>query len=64
MVEIAKKKMGRPKTGRRDKYVCLPLNLSEKQMLEDYAKQLKTPVSTLMRTLIFQSLPPRQQESK
>jgi hypothetical protein len=56
--------MGRPKTGRRDNYVCLPLNLSEKQMLVEYAKQLKTPVSTLMRTLIFQSLPPRQQEPK
>jgi hypothetical protein len=64
MVEIAKKKIGRPKTGRRDNYVCLPLNLSEKQILVEYAKQLKTPVTTLMRTLIFQNLPPIQQESK
>jgi hypothetical protein len=57
IAETPKKKMGRPITGRRDNYVCLPLYDDEKAMLVAYAKKMKTPVATLMRTLIFQSLP-------
>lgn len=52
-----KKKMGRPATGRRDQYVCLPLYMAEKKLLVAYAKQMKTPVSTLIRTFVLQSLP-------
>lgn len=55
-----KKKMGRPPvedpTLKRDQYVCTPLTKSEKAVLVKYARNLKTPVSTLIRTLVFQSI--------
>jgi hypothetical protein len=57
-----KKKMGRPRLDdpklKRDQYVCFPLSKAEKAILVKQAKNLKTPVSTLIRTLVFQSLTP------
>jgi hypothetical protein len=55
-----KKKVGRPFIDdpkmRRDQYVCTPLTKAEKIQLVKYARNLKTPVSTLIRTLVFQSI--------
>lgn len=55
-----KKKMGRPPVEdpklKRDQYVCTPLTRAEKAILVKYAKNLKTPLSTLIRTLVFQSI--------
>jgi len=55
-----KKKMGRPPVDdpeqKRDQYVCTPLTRAEKAQLVKYAKNLKTPLSTLIRTLVFQSI--------
>jgi hypothetical protein len=52
-----KKKMGRPPVDdKRNQYVCTPLTKSEKAILVKYAKNLKTPLSTLIRTLVFQSI--------
>jgi len=55
-----KKKMGRPPIEnpelRRDKYVCTPMTKEEKDILVKHAKNLKTSISTLIRTLVFQSL--------
>jgi hypothetical protein len=59
--KTVKKKVGRPVTGRRMNYVCLPLNDEEKKILASHAKSLRTSVSTLMRTLIFQSLPGKKE---
>lgn len=54
--KTVKNKGGRPATGRRDNYVCLPLNDYEKKILVSHTKALDTSVSTLMRSLIFQNL--------
>ena len=55
-----KKKMGRPPIEnpelRRDKFVCTPLTKKEKEVLVKYAKSINTNLSTLIRTLVFQSL--------
>jgi len=55
-----KKKVGRPFINdpkmRRDQYVCTPLNKAEKTQLVEYAKNLKTPLATLIRSLVFQSI--------
>lgn len=55
-----KKKIGRPFLDnpimKRDQYVCTPLTKAEKTQLVKYARNLKTPVSTLIRTLVFQSI--------
>jgi hypothetical protein len=55
-----KKKVGRPfiedPKMRRDQYVCTPLTKAEKTQLVEYAKNLKTPLATLIRTLVFQSI--------
>jgi hypothetical protein len=55
--EIAKRKPGRPATGRRQHNVCLPLSDSEKAQLDAIATKLNTPLATLMRNLIFQAIP-------
>jgi len=52
-----KRKPGRPATGRRPFNVCLPLSSSEKAQLDAIAKELNTPLATLMRNMIFQALP-------
>ncbi len=51
-----KKKLGRPKSGRRDKYVSMPLNKAEFEHLKEYCKSINTNVSVTIRTLIFQGL--------
>jgi hypothetical protein len=55
-----KKKVGRPFIDdpkmRRDQYVCTPLTKTEKIQLVKYAKSLKTPLATLIRTLVFQNI--------
>ena len=55
--QIAKRKPGRPATGRRQHNVCLPLSDSEKAQLDAIATKLNTPLATLMRNLIFQAIP-------
>lgn len=56
----AKKKMGRPPIEnpefKRDKYVCTPMTKEEKDILVKHAKSYNTSISTLIRTLVFQSL--------
>ena len=54
---LVKRKVGRPITGARDNYICVPLNDEEKKLLVRHARALDTSMSTLIRTLIFQSLP-------
>ena len=58
--KTVKRKVGRPITGARDNYVCVPLNDEEKKLLVNHAKALRTSMSTLIRTLIFQSLPQKK----
>lgn len=55
-----KKKIGRPFLDdpkmKRDQYVCTPLTKAEKNQLVKYARNLKIPVSTLIRTLVFENI--------
>jgi hypothetical protein len=52
-----KKKIGRPFSGkRRDQYVCIPLQLSEKQAMQIAAQKLGISNAGLFRKLLFDYL--------
>ena len=53
---IEKRKPGRPATGKRKHNTVISLFDSEKAQLVSLAKELSTPLATLMRNLIFQYL--------
>ncbi len=62
---IEKRKPGRPATGKRKHNTVISLFDSEKAQLVSLAKELSTPLATLMRNLIFQyPLTKRKMETK
>jgi hypothetical protein len=62
-MEPVKKKMGRPITGRRDKYVCLPLYETEQIKLKNLAIKLNLPVSTILRNSVFEFIKKMEAEN-
>ena len=51
-----KRKVGRPKGRRRNQYVCIPLHLEEKQVLQAASKESGISITAFIRGLVLNHL--------